>query len=259
MKLKKLFALGLGMGLGVSLLSCGNNNNTTKPNVGSTTTTIANTTTVANTTTIADTTTTVNTTTVTNTTTTTSQTTTNEELYVIDKGISDVSIFNYSSSLTQAQIETELSKKFQTNGTVTHGEITVATNLLFFVEYHFTKDGKEETKELQYIIISENNLSSFNFYVTIYSNSNGFNYGFGINDNNQLSLELFIYNPTNINITINNLNLSFIVNGKEVTNGSFNFNQTINKNSHFFHYFNFSDYDLTGITTVQSTALNWSY
>ena len=45
-------------------------------------------------------------------------------------------------------------------------------------EYQFTKDGKEETKELQYIIISENNLSSFNFYVTIYSNSNGFNYGF---------------------------------------------------------------------------------
>ena len=256
MKLKKLFALGLGMGLGVSLLSCGNNNNTTKPNVDSTTTTVntttAQTTTVANTTTIADTTTTT-------TSNTTSQTTTNEELYVIDKGISDVSIFTYSASLTQAQIEAELSKKFQTNGTVTHGEITVATNLLFFVEYHFTKDGKEETKELQYIIISENNLSSFNFYVTIYSNSNGFNYGFGINDNNQLSLELFIYNPTNINITINNLNLSFIVNGKEVTNGSFNFNQTINKNSHFFHYFNFSDYDLTGITTVQSTALNWSY
>ena len=288
MKLKKLFALSLGIGLGVSLLSCGNNNNTTKSNVDSTTTTVntttAQTTTVANTTTVNTTTTNVNTTTIADTTTTTvntttiadtttttvnttttpvntttvantttaQTTTTNEQLYVKDKGIDEIKLYEYSSSLTTDQIENDLSKKFETNGTVTHGEIIYLEDTLITVEYRFTKNGQTETKYLSYFISIWDDFSDIDvdIYPMVDSNiETGLNYYVEIDKSNNLCFYTFIFNPNKKNITIYSIS-SFRVRygGKEVANGSFsNVNLTIDKDLYILHTFRFSDWSSDGI------------
>ena len=206
MKLKKLFALSLGMGLGVSLLSCGNNNNTTKPNVDSTTTTV-NTTTAQTTT---DTSTSTSTNTSISTSTSTQTSTTDEQLYVIEKGDSNIVIYNYyfgggeDEMPTVSQIESDFAERFETNGTVTHGAIEVCRDAFTTVEYKFTKNGQTEIRYFSYLITGNLDYISLHPCLNI-SIDKGLVYETSVIDSNVFVCNVLAYNPSLKSITIESL------------------------------------------------------
>ena len=228
MKLKKLFALTLSLGLGVSLISCGKDKENEK------TTTSAETSTILETSTDTSTSTSTNTSTSTSTSTQTS--TTDEQLYVIEKGDSSIVIYNYDSFSsesempTESQIEADFAERFETNGTVTHGSIEVCSDTFTTVEYKFTKNDQTETRYFSYLITRNLDSISIHPCLDIFIDK-GLVYETYVTDSNEFVCYALAYNPSKKSITIESLkNFKAICGGVQVASDDFlNINWTISE------------------------------